>query len=133
MRKRSTTMATEHHAMKAFPLPADLARGRPLQIIGDGMMPTLQPYRDIAMVKPVDRYVGEGVYAIEQCGGIDLFRVQPARVGVLSLMRDNKIYSGRELTVEEFNAAVLGKVFGKIDFYDSRDYRSFVADRCTPV
>jgi hypothetical protein len=116
----------------AAALLEEFARARPLPIIGDGMMPTLRPYRDVAMINPADCYCGEGIYALDSLGVPDLYRVQSTFSGrrTLLLMRDNKAYQDREVTAAEFSEAVLGKLIGRIEFFDRAAYQEFVETRC---
>jgi hypothetical protein len=105
----------------------NLEKARPLVITSDGMAPTLRPRRDVAMIQPVDSYIGEGVYAVMAAtGSLELFRVGSALNGRLSLRRDNPVYGAAECTAAEFAEAVLGKMTGRLEFYDREAYASFV-------
>jgi hypothetical protein len=109
----------------------EFPRARPMEIIGDGMEPTLRRHRDIAMVMPISRFLGEGVYVLEsEIGGSpELYRVSPAfdRAGGVIIGRDNKAYAQYPLRRAEFEERVLGKVIGKVELFDAEAYRACVA------
>ncbi len=103
------------------------ARLRVVQVVGDGMAPTLRPHFDFALCKPVDRYQGEGIYLLADClGGQDFFRVD----GVLDageprvrLMRDNPLYPMKIVAKAQFEEAVLAFVVADIKVRDHRFLR----------
>ena len=112
-------------------LIGDIATARAFPVIGDAMSPTLKPCRDVAMVKPCDTYLGEGIYAIESLGQIDFVRVDVADPGKrLHLLRDNDRYTARTSGIDQFEEIVLGKVFGVITFYCPKDFAAFINERC---
>ena len=109
-------------------------RARPFVIVSDTMAPTLCPGRDIAMVLPADAYIGEGIYAMTSAlGGVDLYRVASAfSGGKLRLLRDNKAYADQTRTRAEFEADVIGKVVGRVEFFDRDAYAAFVDGLADP-
>jgi hypothetical protein len=80
-------------------------------MIGDSMAPTLRP-GDLAGIVPVDGWAGNGVYAFEQLGRPVLRRAEHIHgTDRIRVFYDNSAYTGGEITAEQFNASVLGKVF----------------------
>jgi phage repressor protein C with HTH and peptisase S24 domain len=102
-------------------LPATALQSRRLrlvEVIGDGMEPTLRP-RDYAFCKPVHAYGGEGIYLLtDALGGEIFYRVDitlGTRAGAMArLMLDNQHYMGRMIPLEEFDARVLAIVVADV-------------------
>lgn len=84
------------------------------KVIGDGMNPTLNGGLDFALVRPVDRYIGEGIYLLGTPLGKDFYRVQGAGRGKILLMRDNKHYSDQIISDAKFDEYVLAIVVADI-------------------
>lgn len=91
-------------------------RLRTHKVLGDGMSPTLRSNHDFVLIKPVDHYVGEGIYLVGEGTWQDLFRLQkmgdPKRR--IRLFRDNPVYSDQYLTMDEFDSIALGIVVAMI-------------------
>lgn len=47
---------------------------RVVRVLGDGMAPTLRGGVDWALIRPIDHYVGEGVYLVGRPTGSDFYR-----------------------------------------------------------
>lgn len=109
----------------------DFSRPRPLIVESDAMEPTLSRTRDIALVVPVDRYSGEGIYAFDDSGfGIAIRRCEatgsPGNPCV-AMSLDNERYRNEPtvITKEAFADVVLGRIVGRINFLDGDAYRAF--------
>ena len=97
------------------------AAGAPrfIPMIGDSMAPMLQP-DDFAGIAPVDGYSGPGVYAFERLARPVLKRAEHIQgTGRIRLTYDNPAYSPAEITVEQFTATVIGKVFALCSMVDA--------------
>lgn len=90
------------------------------RVEGDGMTPTLIGGRDFVLIRPVHRYVGEGVYLVADGVASQLYRVQSNGAGGIRLLRDNAAYSGHELTRERFEEDVLGIVVADVKVRSER-------------
>lgn len=74
------------------------------------MAPTFRPNNvDTLIVRPVHSYEGEGIYAIDNGGGVIVFyRVQHIGANRMALLSDNHHYRQHEMSIEKFNEMVLG-------------------------
>jgi len=91
------------------------------KVKGDGMAPDLRPNWDMIIIRPIDRYVGEGLYSIDNGVGPDIYRVQNILGGRLLIKHDNPIYTHSfTMTKDEFEAAVLGFVVADVKVRDER-------------
>lgn len=84
---------------------------RAMQYVGDNMEPTIAKL-DSVVFEPQEHYTGEGIYLVEQFGGISVYRVQSNGRGKLQIMSDNKRYSGRGVDLTWFNEHCFGRVIG---------------------
>ncbi len=93
----------------ALALPAGPARVLP--VVGDSMAPTLT-FNHYAAVVPVSEYRGAGIYALDRLGQPDFVRCEALGPNTVRLTRDNPRYSAETMTLESFEAVLLGKVAG---------------------
>lgn len=85
------------------------------------MEPTLRSALHYVLCAPVDRYVGEGLYVIEQLGYPCIYRFQSGGHGLLRQLSDNKAYQPeRPMTQQEFEECMLAKVMANVITQDSR-------------
>lgn len=110
--------------MDLFPVSAapeaiysDALRMEP--VIGDGMFPRLREGFDFVLVKPVDRYVGEGTYVRFNGIGPELVCVQNM-LDRLRLYRENPHYSDHYCSKQQFDDSVLAIVVADIKVRDQR-------------
>lgn len=84
---------------------------RVVPIEGDSMDPTLYDGDAVGAV-PVDGYIGEGVYVIDNQGVLTVYRVQTdmCSPGQLLLLKDNKKAGRLEMSKVEFSEIVVGRV-----------------------
>lgn len=92
---------------------------------GDSMNPTLMGGRDFALIHPINRYVGEGIYLINTPLGEDFWRVASTldQSKRLKTWRDNDRYGERLVTREFFEENVLAIVVADVKVRDSRMLR----------
>lgn len=92
---------------------------------GDGLEPGLRGGRDYVLLKPVQVYVGEGIYLVDIGCGEALYRVQNMLGGQVRIKLDNPIYGdeGHIWTREMFEESVLGFVVADIRVRDERFLR----------
>lgn len=93
----------------------------------DGMAPDLRPNWDMVIIVPTHRYLGEGLYSVDNGVGPDIYRVQNIFGGKLLMKHDNPLYAGSFImTKDEFEAAVLGFVVADVKARDERMLREAV-------
>lgn len=80
-----------------------------LQVVGDGMAPTLRP-GDLVAVAPVAAWRGEGIYLLDTGGGPELFRCESDLAGRIVIRRDNPAYLSAAVSAERFAESVRGQV-----------------------
>lgn len=90
---------------------------RVLEVVGDSMAPTLVP-GSAALVVPADRYASDGLYVIEEPGGLAIVRI--AHIGglVLRVSRDNPAYSAFEAPGVDVDALIVGRVAGIVSILE---------------
>jgi hypothetical protein len=95
---------------------------RLVQITGDGLCDTYRANRDYALMVPVTSYCGEGIYAVSNPFGYDFFRVESTLDGTrrLRLFRENPHYSDQFMTLDDFEAKVLGIVAADVRIRNDR-------------
>ncbi len=79
-------------------------------VIGDGMEPRLRGGHDFVLVKPTDRYLGEGTYLWSDGLGVGLVNVQFAGNNRVRLFYENVCYSDLLMDRDEFEECVLAIV-----------------------
>lgn len=89
-------------------------RLRTHKVLGDGMSPTLRSNHDFVLIKPVDHYVGEGIYLVGSPLGQDFYRTQGIGRGQIRLARDNKHYEDQIVPAAWFDEHVLAIVVADI-------------------
>jgi hypothetical protein len=90
---------------------------RPFPVLSDSMSPTLQR-GDIAIIRPITAFVGEGIYAVG-IEGPSLYRVTrkiSAREFILA--SDNTAYPPQTVSADWFRENVVGKVVYAINVID---------------
>lgn len=105
-------------------IPADALQSsafRVVPVLGDSMYPTYRGDYDYALMRPITKYAGEGIYVVSNSFGFELFRVESTMDGKrgLRLFRDNPAYRDKLWTVEEFEANVLGIIVADIKIRNS--------------
>jgi hypothetical protein len=104
-------------------------------VVGDEMLPTLRGDFDYVLAAPVPRFFYDSLYVVEIMGMPSVRRCQYHGNGEIGLIVDNERYGAtpgeREtlLTVDEFNACVLGIVVCDLKVRDHRMMSEFAADR----
>lgn len=89
-------------------------------VIGDSMSPRLRSGFDFVLVKPTDRYLGEGTYVWSDGIGASLINVQFTGAGKVRLFHENAVYSDILMGKDEFEECVLAKVVADIKVRDHR-------------
>lgn len=95
-------------------------------VLGDNMEPTLRSRFDYVVCAPTDRYDGEGLYLIDQMGAGVVYRCQCGGNGLIWLLSDNKHYSRKTVTPEQFSEIVLAKVVADVKVRDEGTLRCLV-------
>lgn len=93
---------------------------RTLQYEGDNMEPTINK-RDFVTIETLELYQGEGIYAVQIGGHITIKRVQSFGSG-LRLSSDNKLYPADDISLEDLNECVVGRVIGAWKPFVSHGY-----------
>lgn len=83
-------------------------------VIGDSMEPRLRGGFDFVLVKPTDRYLGEGTYVWSDGIGASLINVQFTVAGKVRLFHENGVYSDIVMDRDEFEECVLAIVVADI-------------------
>lgn len=97
----------------APPLIPPLFQGLQLRKIDEETMaPTLRAGHDYALVRPIDRYDGEGIYFIHNGHNETMYRADGLSPVGVRMWRDNKAFCGMpfDLPKPEFNRMVRAKV-----------------------
>jgi hypothetical protein len=63
-----------------------------LPVLGDGMSPTLRGGWDYVLVSPLNRFLYDSVYVVEEADQPCIYRAQSMGTGQIGLLNDNPAY-----------------------------------------
>ena len=102
------------------------SEARLVPVDSDTMEPTFRKGDAVAVI-PADSYSYEGVYAVDNHGRIQLYRVDCLHVDQgIRMSSDNERYTGHTVSLEDFNRIVIGKAIMHMQVMDPVAMRRLV-------